>query len=198
MLDLIGSVRGLRVLDAGCGPGFYAAELAKDAASLIALDASPEMVELVERKRLPNVRARVHDLAEPLDWIGDRSIDLVFSSLTLHYVRAWDAVLNEFARVLVRGGRAVVSTHHPAMSASSVEDYFETQLVTETWKVAGAETRVSFYHRPMQAILDAFMRSPLRLERVVEPRLQRAPNQSEAERTLATRPWFLLIEARKP
>ena len=40
LLDLAGDVRGQRVLDAGCGPGFYAEELVSRGAHVIAVDAS--------------------------------------------------------------------------------------------------------------------------------------------------------------
>lgn len=199
MLDLIGSVAGLRVLDAGCGPGSYASALCEDARSIVAIDASKEMIELVGRKRLPNVVARVHDLAQPLEWIQDASLDLVFSSLTLHYLPSWEAPLREFARVLAPGGRLIVSTHHPAMSGALVENYFETQLVTDAWRIEGREVRVSFYHRPMEAVLHPFLQcEALQLTRVIEPHLGSTADADEARRTLALRPWFLLIEATRP
>lgn len=198
MLDLLGSVRGLRVLDAGCGPGSYASALCEDARSIVAIDASKEMIELVDRKRLPNVVARVHDLAQPLEWMEDASVDLAFSSLALHYLPSWEVPLREFARVLAPGGRLVVSTHHPAMSGALVENYFETQLVTDAWKIEGQELRVSFYHRPMEAVLHPFLHcGALQLARVIEPHLTLAADADEVQRTLASRPWFLLIEAQK-
>ena len=38
MLALIGDVRGTRVLDASCGPGFYTGELVERGASVVAFD----------------------------------------------------------------------------------------------------------------------------------------------------------------
>src|SRR3954447_2369295 len=49
MLELLGDVRGMRVLDLGCGPGFYAEALADRGALVTAFDASPD---LVRRARL--------------------------------------------------------------------------------------------------------------------------------------------------
>ena len=41
VLDLLGDVTGLRVLDAGCGPGYYAEELVRRGARVTAFDGSP-------------------------------------------------------------------------------------------------------------------------------------------------------------
>lgn len=197
MLRSIGDAAGLRILDAGCGPGYYCAALSSNAASILALDASEDMIALVEAKALPNVDARAHDLSEPLIGVESESIDLVLSSLTMHYLASWNVALAEFNRVLSPGGRAVVSTHHPAMTAPLVEDYFATQGVTDTWAIGGVETDVSFYHRSMESIVDAFVDAGFSVERLREPRLDHRTDATEAERRLALRPWFLIIEARK-
>ncbi len=65
MLHAIGDVAGLRIIDAGCAAGYYAAAFAT-AAAVTALDASAQMIAIVDAKQLRNVYARRHDLAEPL------------------------------------------------------------------------------------------------------------------------------------
>ena len=42
--DLVGDVRGLRVLDVGCGDGRFTVKLAQSGASVVGIDASPAMV----------------------------------------------------------------------------------------------------------------------------------------------------------
>jgi 2-polyprenyl-3-methyl-5-hydroxy-6-metoxy-1,4-benzoquinol methylase len=44
VLALIGAVAGLQVLDAGCGPGFYAEELVAHGAEVVAIDVSEPML----------------------------------------------------------------------------------------------------------------------------------------------------------
>lgn len=61
VLAALGPVSGKRVLDAGCGPGLYAAALLAAKADVVGFDASPAMVELA-RTRV-GTRARI-DLAE--------------------------------------------------------------------------------------------------------------------------------------
>ncbi|MFF1343955.1 methyltransferase domain-containing protein [Streptomyces sp. NPDC058290] len=51
VLGLLGDVSGLRVLDAGCGPGLYLSELAARGAEAVGIDQSADMVRLA-RERL--------------------------------------------------------------------------------------------------------------------------------------------------
>jgi 2-polyprenyl-3-methyl-5-hydroxy-6-metoxy-1,4-benzoquinol methylase len=197
MLAAIGDVTGLRVVDAGCAGGYYAGELARTAASVIAVDASEEMIDIVRGRNLERVEARRHDLEHPLDWIADGSIDLVMSSLMLHYLVDWKSTLRDFARLLHPDGRLIFSTHHPAMTGPTVHDYFETQRVTEEWMIGGRDREVSFYHRSMETIVNDVIESGFVLTRLTEPRLHDRKAATEAERRLATRPWFLIIEAKR-
>ena len=49
-LELLGDVKGKRVLDAACGPGFYAAELISRGAWVTGFDNSPRMVEFSRQR----------------------------------------------------------------------------------------------------------------------------------------------------
>ena len=64
-LQLLGDVAGRHVLDAACGPGFYAAELLRRGAQVSGFDHSPRMVDLA-RRRAPEADIRVHDSSDPL------------------------------------------------------------------------------------------------------------------------------------
>ena len=197
MLEAVGPVDGLRVVDAGSAAGFYTEHFAQHAAHVTALDLSPAMIALVQERRLPNVDARVHDLSASLDWIASQSVDLISSSLVLHYLIDWGPVMREFARVLRIGGRLVFSTHHPSMSDPLTENYFETQLVRERWNIGGEQREVAFYHRSLESILTPVIDAGFCVESVREPHLSVDDEASDEERLLATRPWFLICAARR-
>jgi ubiquinone/menaquinone biosynthesis C-methylase UbiE len=111
-LELLGDVDGKRVLDAACGPGLYAEELVGRGASVVGFDQSPRMIDLC-RTRVPTGDFRVHDLADPLDWLDDASFDLVLLALAIEYVDDRVGALSELRRVLSPRGALVMSRQHP-------------------------------------------------------------------------------------
>ncbi len=110
-----GAVDGLAVLDLGCGTGRHSLRLAAAGAAVTAVDFSEGM--LAEARRKPGaekVRFLAHDLHDPLP-LPAGTFDLVVSGLVLEHLRDLDGFFREARRMLVPGGRAVVSAMHPAM-----------------------------------------------------------------------------------
>lgn len=108
-------MRGLSVLDLGCGTGRHTLWLSAAGASVTAVDFSEGM--LAEARRKPGASAvqfLAHDLHQPLPFMA-AAFDLVVSGLVLEHVRGLDPFFVEARRVLRAGGRAVVSAMHPAM-----------------------------------------------------------------------------------
>lgn len=113
--EAVGGVRGLAVLDLGCGTGRHAVWLAAGGASVTAVDFSEGMLAEARRKAEgANVRFLAHDLHEPLPFPSG-AFDLVVSGLVLEHLRDLARFFGESHRVLRSGGRAVVSAMHPAM-----------------------------------------------------------------------------------
>jgi SAM-dependent methyltransferase len=198
VLSLLPPLAGTRVLDAGCGPGWYTEHLVAQGADVTALDAVPRFVELT-RARVGN-RARLlqADLARPLDFAADAAFDLVLSPLALHYVKDWDVLLHELARVLRPGGHLVFSTHHPMMTWQlfRTPDYFATELLESRWDVVG---KVTFYRRPLTAITEALAGAGFVTERLIEPQPTeefRRASPEEYERYMKA-PWYLVVRARR-
>lgn len=205
MLELLPPLTDTRVLDAGCGAGWYAAELARRGALVTAVDSSAAMIRYArERFKSPALMAsqvdlRVADLGQRLSFAPDASFDGIVSSLVLHYLRDWDVPLAEFRRVLKPDGWLVFSTHHPAADAVRLgtERYLETEAVEDYWKWVGT---VRYYRRPLCAIVDAITTAGLAIERLVEPlptdEFRRL--KPDAYERLLRQPDFLLVRARRP
>ncbi|OFW40625.1 MAG: hypothetical protein A3J29_20795 [Acidobacteria bacterium RIFCSPLOWO2_12_FULL_67_14b] len=106
--DLLPDLRGLTVLDAGCGTGRYLRLCAERGATAIGVDLSAAMLSHARHESLRLVRGRL--LALPLDTM---SVDAVVCGLALGDVAELDVAIAEFARVLRPGGTLVYSMVHP-------------------------------------------------------------------------------------
>lgn len=92
-----------RVLELACGTGWWTERLARHAADLTAIDASPEAIELA-RRRVPSTRYVVADL---FLWEPEDQYDVVFFSFWLSHVPAerFEAFWRMVDRALEPGGR---------------------------------------------------------------------------------------------
>ncbi len=102
------------VLDLGCGTGHGAAALAArwPRACVIALDASPAMLEEASRRDGGSRIERLCAEAEAIP-LPDTSMDLVFSNLLLPWCEDIDAVFAEVARILKPRGLFTFTTFGP-------------------------------------------------------------------------------------
>jgi ubiquinone/menaquinone biosynthesis C-methylase UbiE len=197
MQRLLGNVRAKQVLDAACASGEYTAHLLELGAAVVGIDKSAAMLDIARERTANGAEFLQRDLAQPLDGIENDRFDLVLSSLTLHYIEEWSNPLREFNRVLRQGGRLLMSTHHPEMTLGQIEAYFAVSRVTDVWRIGGKEHISTFYHRPLQAIVNPVLDAGFRLKALVEPRLEDEGDIPPEAEHLRSRPWFLILDAIK-
>ena len=170
ILRLAGDVSGRRVLDAGCGSGPLSAALRAEGAVVSGFDASAAMVGLARRRLGEDADVRVADLAAPLPF-ADGEFDLVVASLVLHYLEDWAGPLSELGRVLKPGGRLIVSVIHPSVYAIVYPeaDYFALTKYSEDYTFNGQSAVLTYWHRPLHALTDAFTAAGFRIATLSEP-----------------------------
>lgn len=194
VLELIGDVQGQRILDAGCGPGLYLAELTARGANAVGIDQSADMVHHTRTHLGPHVEVRQHDLNEPLTWASDARFDVVLLALVLHYVENRVRTLIELARVLHPSGRIIVSTSHPTADwLTDGGSYFDARRVEETWS-NGMKHR--YWRQPLQAWVTEFSAAGLTIDRLVEHRPAASmPHQHPAAyEKLSRQPGFIAFQ----
>jgi len=110
--------RGKRVLDAGCGAGYGAAELAESALSVVGADIAAEAVAFAgAHYRLPHLEfEQASCMALPHK---DGAFDLVVAFEVIEHLSGWREFLLEVRRVLAPTGQFIVSTPNKLYYAES-------------------------------------------------------------------------------
>jgi SAM-dependent methyltransferase len=174
MLDLCSDVRGLRVLDVGCGEGRFSRMLEGRGAAPVAMDPTPGLIAAARsRGKHPCVRGR----AEALPF-ADARFDLVVSYLSLVDIEGYRRAITEMDRVLAPGGSLVLCNTSFVSAASPwvrdeqgrrlyrpIDRYMEERSQHLEW----AGISIINWHRPLSAYMEAFLGAGLLLERFVEP-----------------------------
>jgi SAM-dependent methyltransferase len=206
---LLPDLRGLRVLDLGCGFGWFCRWARQmGAAHVLGIDVSDKMLArsrgTTQDTAITYTRADMEQLELPL-----ASFDLVYSSLVLHYIDGLDELMAEVYRSLVPGGRLVFSVEHPIFTAPAdpgwslnaaghktwpVDRYLDEGPRSTDWLAKGVVKQ----HRTLATYINLLLRLGFAISHVVEwgPTEEQIASQPHLadERH---RPPFLLVGARR-
>jgi arsenite methyltransferase len=134
--EALGAVRDNRILDVGCGPGFYCLELSEivgSSGSVLGVDSSPAMLQLARARcaGLENVGFLEGEVtALPVE---SGTFNRAVCVQVLEYVSDVDAALAELHRALRPGGRAVVWDLDWATVSIHSRDSALTTRVLRAW-----------------------------------------------------------------
>jgi SAM-dependent methyltransferase len=210
-------MNGLRVIDLGCGFGWFGRwARERGAAQVVALDSSERM--------LARARADTSDMSiiyqsadlEELD-LPEGQFDLAHSALALHYVNDLGRLFKTIYGALIPGGSFVFSTMHAIFTAPKnstwltdsagqkiwpLNNYFVEGRRTERWSFSDSasqhQTDIVIQHRTVGTILNLLIRAGFTIRRVEE--FCPTADQVAARPDLANereRPKFLFVAAQK-
>jgi SAM-dependent methyltransferase len=204
---LLPDLRGRRVLDLGCGFGWFCRWAIKQgAARALGIDVSEKMLA---RGRATTVDPAITYTRADMEHLelSAESFDLVYSSLALHYVENLSGLMSQVHRSLVSGGRLVFSVEHPIFTAPSepnwslgvagrkawpVDGYLDEGPRTTDWLAKG----VIKQHRTIATYLNMLIRLGFAIYHVeewgpTEGQIAAQPNWADERQ----RPPFLLVAA---
>jgi SAM-dependent methyltransferase len=202
MFSLLPPLEGMRVFDAGCGPGIDSAWFVGQGASVVGCDVSPKMIELADARLQGGARFYVADLAGPLNFLENAAWDIVFSSLVLEHICDWLAVFKQFHRALKPGGLLLFSAGHPADEFYEHHphgNYFDVEYVEYEWRGFGSPVIVPSYRRPLSAMFNPLTEAGFVLERILEPQPVEAFQAQDPKdyEKLMRQPGFICFRARR-
>ncbi|MGH6880247.1 MAG: class I SAM-dependent methyltransferase, partial [Hypericibacter sp.] len=114
---LLPSLAGRRVLDLGCGFGWFCRwARAQGAAQVLGVDLSQRMLT---RARAETADPAISYVQADLEQFSPApgAFDLAYSSLAFHYIENLERLLTPIHEALVPGGRLVFSVEHPIYTA---------------------------------------------------------------------------------
>jgi arsenite methyltransferase len=111
VLEVLNLRSGERVLEVGCGGGYYACEAARfvgPTGRVCAIDVSPDQIAAAQQRcaEFAWIEFRNADVAAPP--YGDGEFDAIFAVQVLEYATDLDAALRQIHRMLRLGGRLVI------------------------------------------------------------------------------------------
>ncbi|RDW63764.1 hypothetical protein BP6252_11309 [Coleophoma cylindrospora] len=196
----------LRVLDLGCGFGWFARFAASEGASVLGIEISSNMLAKAASFPTEGITYKQADL-ETVELSGE--FDLIVSVLALHYLESLERLVKQAFAVLKSGGKFVVEVEHPIYTAPSRGVFipFEDKMVwpvdgyaregprTRSWFVDGVVKQ----HRTLETYITMFLDTGFVLERIEEWK----PTKEGLEAGLCdekefNRPMFLLFKFGKP
>lgn len=217
---IIGSVKNLLVLDAGCGAGYLSRLLAKKGAQVVGVDISKRFIKIARQKEKRKPLGITYHAASlsNLSMLRNESFDLIVSNIVLADVKDLEKAIEELARILKPNGKLVFSNMHPCFASApvhgwvrvpqdsnrnedwiywKVDKYFDRSV--ETWQFYDDWPQAYGFHRPLTDYMNALFKNGFVITDFDEP----VPNKravKEHHRQLMDGeriPWFLIIGAQK-
>jgi ubiquinone/menaquinone biosynthesis C-methylase UbiE len=211
ILSLLPDVKGLTVLDLGCGAGELCRRIsALGAREVIGADISANMLELA-KKDIPAGVAFQQKAMEDVEFDPGK-FDLVVSSLAFHYVADLQNMFQKIYKFLKPSGLLIFSIEHPILTSSQgihrgwvkddsgnklywpVDCYSDEGKRESHWFVEG----VVKYHRTVSTIMSSLINTGFSIKAVMEPTAAEEDEKTWPElKDARRRPPFLLVKAVK-
>ena len=225
LLNVVGPVRGRRVLDLGCGNGYLTRRWARQGARVaLGIDRSGPTLAFARRReatRRTGARFLERDAAHLTD-LADASFDLVVAHMSIQDMADGEGAVREAARLLAPEGRFVFSLSHPCFDLDErsgwvlehvrepdgrwhdivwrkVRAYRDEREVRVPWKISERETGWTVaYHRTLSTLSRWLRNAGLAITRLEEPTPRaEALRKSPQGRFIAEVPLHLVVEARR-
>ncbi|WP_029270578.1 class I SAM-dependent methyltransferase [Virgibacillus alimentarius] len=183
LLSLMGTVKNKKVLDAGCGEGYFSRILAKSEANVTAIDYSEKMLEIAKERTPIDLRIDYkHGSCEDLNFLEDNSFDLIVSNMVIQDFANYEKAFQEMYRLLVNGGYFIFSILHPCFVTPesgwektkdgeklhwNVDKYFYEGVYEQR---LGDKEKKLLFHRTLTSYVNNVIKAGFILEGLVEPK----------------------------
>lgn len=135
--SILPDLQGKKVVDLGCGYGWFCRSAREQgAAQVLGMDLSEKMLgKAKEMTKDPAIEYRQQDL-EALQ-LPAASFDLIYSSLTLHYIEDLGKLFATVYQALINGGEFIFSAEHPIYTAPKHQGWLVDEEGQKSWPING-------------------------------------------------------------
>ncbi|WP_116203951.1 class I SAM-dependent methyltransferase [Amycolatopsis circi] len=194
LLRLLGDVRGRRVLDAGCGNGYFSRILAGRGAEVTGVEPAESLISFAREKSAEGISYLQADLAELPEL---EPFDAVVCSMVLMAIPDWKPAMRACVEAVRPGGLFVFAIVHPAFEElfgtwREHGEYRRKEYLAEYEIVGGG---ASDFHRPISAYLNEVAALGCRVREVVEPGLDPEVGAASGIEAYVRMPNFLIVAA---
>lgn len=177
LLRMLGDVRGLRILDAGCGHGYLSRMLAGGGARVTGVEPAQALYDYATEKEAAQplgIRYVQADLCQ-LPGLGG-PFDAVVANMVLLDIPDWTGAMKTCADALAPGGLFVFSVTHPCFEqlAPSWREHGEYRIREYFAEYEIPGPYAASFHRPLSAYLNELARLGCQLREIAEPALDPA------------------------
>jgi len=205
IMELLGDISDLHVLDLGCGDAGFGVELLKKGcAAYVGIEGSRKMSEastsnLNAYNNGTVLHMRMEDYAYPRN-----SYDVVISRLAIHYLQHIESVFRGIHQTLKPGGKFIFSIEHPVITSTLQPSGIRTNWVVDNYFIEGYREQqwlggtVHKYHRTVEDYFMAVTGAGFRVASLRESRPVREHFLTEETFERRRRiPLFLFMEGVK-
>jgi 2-polyprenyl-3-methyl-5-hydroxy-6-metoxy-1,4-benzoquinol methylase len=173
----------LKILDAGCGNGYFTNWLTMQGGNVIGVDGAEKMTEIAKTS-YPSLKFETHDLQKATPF-QNAEFDIILANMLLMHVEDISTFLNEAKRLLKPNGSFIFSVLHPCFNFPTadlhktlwekitfkkplliVRDYYKK---TSTRYESHMRATLSHYHRTLEEYAEVLSQAGFKIGNIVEP-----------------------------
>jgi ubiquinone/menaquinone biosynthesis C-methylase UbiE len=211
ILQVLGDVKGKKILDAGCGDGYLCRKLARLGASITGVELSKKMLNfaVVEQKRDPLSISYHNANCSSLPFLAASTFDAVVTNNVIQDLADYQGAFSEFSRLLKPGGTYLHIANHPCFMTPvwgwvrdekgqrlyrKVDYYFNRGPFLCPWGTRSGMEPTVYWHRTLGDIINELISCGFLIKQVIEPEPPEAWRTEHRDRMDGARiPDFLVL-----